>query len=123
MTSNFGKARTQGEQNRSSDTGNRTPSYRVKGGNVSRYTISDVIYSLLLPSLPHYWRLLSCPLCRVFAGSFLSSCPPPRQCLALCPRDLPLPHAQKVQPHNHGVWGMNPRTEVHPLLACAEKRY
>ncbi len=24
-----------------SDTGNRTPSYRVKGGNVSRYTISD----------------------------------------------------------------------------------
>ena len=26
---------------KSSDTGNRTPSYRVKGGNVSRYTISD----------------------------------------------------------------------------------
>ena len=26
---------------RRSDTGNRTPSYRVKGGNVSRYTISD----------------------------------------------------------------------------------
>ena len=26
-----------------SDTGNRTPSYRVKGGNVSRYTISDCI--------------------------------------------------------------------------------
>lgn len=24
-----------------SDTGNRTPSYRVKGDNVSRYTISD----------------------------------------------------------------------------------
>ena len=24
-----------------SDTGNRTPSYRVRGGNVSRYTISD----------------------------------------------------------------------------------
>lgn len=25
-----------------SDTGNRTPSCRVKGGNVSRYTISDI---------------------------------------------------------------------------------
>ena len=28
----------------SSDTGNRTPSYRVKGGNVSRYTISDTMH-------------------------------------------------------------------------------
>ena len=27
-----------------SDTGNRTPSCRVKGGNVSRYTISDIIF-------------------------------------------------------------------------------
>ena len=27
-----------------SDTGNRTPSYRVKGGNVSRYTISDTMH-------------------------------------------------------------------------------
>jgi hypothetical protein len=26
-----------------SDTGNRTPSCRVRGGNVSRYTISDVL--------------------------------------------------------------------------------
>ena len=25
-----------------SDTGNRTPSCRVRGGNVSRYTISDL---------------------------------------------------------------------------------
>ena len=27
---------------KNSDTGNRTPSCRVKGGNVSRYTISDI---------------------------------------------------------------------------------
>ena len=26
-----------------SDTGNRTPSCRVRGGNVSRYTISDLL--------------------------------------------------------------------------------
>ena len=29
------------ESQKDSDTGNRTPSYRVKGDNVSRYTISD----------------------------------------------------------------------------------
>ena len=29
-----------------SDTGNRTPSYRVKGGNVSRYTISDYVTTI-----------------------------------------------------------------------------
>ena len=31
-----------------SDTGNRTPSCRVRGGNVSRYTISDA-------ELPSFW--------------------------------------------------------------------
>ena len=30
-----------GRSKKYSDTGNRTPSCRVKGGNVSRYTISD----------------------------------------------------------------------------------
>jgi hypothetical protein len=29
------------EKKKNSDTGNRTPSYRVRGGNVNRYTISD----------------------------------------------------------------------------------
>ena len=31
-----------------SGTGNRTPSYRVKGGNVSRYTIPDMLMCLFL---------------------------------------------------------------------------
>ena len=38
--------RKEGKNN--SDTGNRTPSYRVKGGNVSRYTILDMNHSLLV---------------------------------------------------------------------------
>jgi hypothetical protein len=28
-------------KNKNSDTGNRTPGYRVRGDNVSHYTISD----------------------------------------------------------------------------------
>ena len=31
------------ESKKDSDTGNRTPGYRVRGDNVSHYTISDVI--------------------------------------------------------------------------------
>ena len=35
--------RTSMQEKRDSDTGNRTPSCRVRGGNVNRYTISDML--------------------------------------------------------------------------------
>ena len=35
------------EKGKNSDTGNRTPSCRVRGGNVNRYTISDVSFLLI----------------------------------------------------------------------------
>ena len=35
-----------GRSKKYSDTGNRTPSCRVKGGNVSRYTISDICFNV-----------------------------------------------------------------------------
>ncbi len=40
-----------------SDTGNRTPGYRVRGDNVSHYTISDTrrMYALTLYRLRTQW--------------------------------------------------------------------
>ena len=44
-----------------SDTGNRIPSYRVKGGNVSRYTISDINVRNNMKILKLLWLNLLVP--------------------------------------------------------------
>jgi hypothetical protein len=46
VTRRDARDRPTGPEGKISDTGNRTPSCRVRGGNVSRYTISDTSISL-----------------------------------------------------------------------------